>query len=124
MDKLIGEATLSVVFMSPSKKGSSLKEKNLLSLEANSFHLELPFSEEVWRSGKQTYWGSNSVNCVYVPSQKWVFSKRKEFTLLGSKFFSFGATIFQKKSGVQESKQKSTFLVKTDVNSTKCIKAP
>ena len=47
MDKLIGEATLSVVFMSPSKKGSSLKEKNLLSLEANSFHLELPFISKI-----------------------------------------------------------------------------
>ena len=39
-DTLSGEAILSILSLSPSEMGSTLKEKNLLPWEANSFLLE------------------------------------------------------------------------------------
>ena len=41
MDTLSEGTILSKMFLSPSEKGSTLKEKNLLPLEANSFLLQL-----------------------------------------------------------------------------------
>ena len=48
------EASPSNLFGPSCEKGSTLKEKNLLSKGANSFFLEHPFSEGDQWTGKQT----------------------------------------------------------------------
>ena len=54
VDTVSGETTWSKLFCLPSEKWSTLKEKNLLPLGANSYLLGKTSSGGAWRAGKQT----------------------------------------------------------------------